>query len=222
MISWLNLRNRVLRVLDDNIRTDLTKVSFSDDDLLDAINDALINITAHTAQEKVFSTTLTTEATILQLPDDVVDLGPITINDTISIVGAVKVVLGPGESLPTTTVSGQYPYYRWPTSQLNFPSKIPATYTVDIRYWGYWSRVEREEDVLAVDRWMEEPLKWYMLHLLAAKPAYQASVLGQYKIRSDLGKPTDNPLLEFSGYCFKRYDSKMSEYSPQDRSGWEG
>ena len=55
--SWKSLRDRVLRVLDDIERDDESAVSWTDADMLDYIDEALVAIATHTAAEQVYSGT---------------------------------------------------------------------------------------------------------------------------------------------------------------------
>jgi len=225
--SWKSLRDRVLRVLDDIERDDESAVSWTDDDMLDYIDEALAAIATHTAAEQVYSGTFDDEVWSVALPDDFMALG------TVSVIGTERVLLTPrplspgasvanvGSSIVGGVMTPYDVYYMYPRGTINFLKPIPAGDAVQVDYWSYWERVEGVEDTLKVPRWMEQPLKWYCLHLAMAKPSIAAAKLGNFKTRQDSGDPEHNPQLELSRYFKRRYDELLSEIPPQDRTGWE-
>ena len=221
-IKWSLLRNRLLRVLDD---VDREAATYSDDDLRDYINEALVAISGHTAQEKVYTKTLDTSASNLQLPDDVLELGPVLVtNGTTEKYLCKPYKLRPGESLPTAPSNSggvSQGYYRW-GGALQFLVPIPAGRTVTIHYFGYWDRVDEETDTLQIERWMEEAVKWYSLHAAMAKPARNTANLRQYATEVDAGHPEHNPLLRFAQFCLARYNQLIVDHPQQLRTGWEG
>lgn len=226
-ITWAKLRDRVLRVLDDIERDDESAVAFTNDDMLDYIGDALTAIATHTAAERVYAGTFDDEVWSVELPDDFMALG------TVSVIGTERVLLTPrplspgasvanvGSSIVGGSVTAYDVYYVYPRGTINFLKPIPAGNAVQVDYWGYWARVEGVEDTLKVPRWMEEPLRWYCLHLAMSKPMVSIAKLANYKTRLDSGDPLDNPQLELSRYFKRRYDELLSEMPPQDRTGWE-
>jgi hypothetical protein len=221
-IKWSLLRDRLLRVLDDVERDAAT---YGDDDLRDYVNEALVAIAAHTAQEKVYSLTLDASASELALPDDVLELGPVLATYGTSEKYLYKPYkLKPGESLPTVSAGSagsSLSYYRWGDT-LKLLAPIPSGRTVSIHYYGYWDRVDEETDTLAISRWMEEAVKWYALHAAMAKPARNTANLRQYNTSQEQGNPEHNPLLKFAKFCLERYETLMIEHPQQLRTGWEG
>jgi hypothetical protein len=220
-IKWSLLRDRLLRVLDD---VDRNVATYTDDDLRDYINEALVAISGHTAQEKVFAKTFEASASLLDLPDDVLELGPVLIAGSGEKYLSKPYRLKPGESLPTLTSSagGQSQgYYRWGNT-LRFLIPVSAGKVVTIHYFGYWDRIDSETETLRVERWMEEALKWYALHAAMTKPARNTANLRQYATQVDAGHPEHNPLLRFARYCLERYNELIVDHPQQARMGWDG
>jgi len=224
-ITWASLRSRILRVLDDTERDDESAVSWTDDDLLDYINEALVAISSHTAAELIYEMTPAAEVWSAELPDDFMGLG------TVSVIGTERVLLTPRSLSPGASVSNSGTsnyggavtpydvYYTYPRGTINFLKAISST--VRVEYWGYWGRVAGVEDTLRVPRWMEEPLKWYSLSLAMAKPSIATAKLGNFKTKQDSGQPVQNPQLDLAKWFKRRYEELLTEIPPQDRTGWE-
>jgi len=219
MIRWGDLRAKVLRALSD---TDRQKASWSDEDLLDYVNNGLRAISPHTAQEKVFAVTLSSSVTALTLPDDLIDLGAVTVSLGTRRRLLERQRLEPGQSFYQVVSSDidDLRYWVWPSDVLNLTGTLPASSKIEIQYYGYWDQVTDVKQIIRVPGWLEEALYWYIISQANAKPAAQAAKLGQYKTRVDAGGPEDNPLIEYSEYAWRRYEAVMNSHPPQDRLIW--
>jgi len=221
-IQWTILRDRILRVLGD---TNRESARWQDDDLNDYINEALISISAHTAQTKTYVTRTEAAISALALPDDVLGLGPLSVTTRNELVFFTPMDVTPGTRLSLTSdvlATGQDGYYyEWPKGTVRFVRPIPSGSDVTVNYYAYWARVEALSETLSVPRWMEEALKWYCCHLAITKPAAKSSNLRQWNTKRDSGDPTDSPLLDFADYCLKRYRDILNNQPAQSRSGWE-
>jgi len=100
--------------------------------------------------------------------------------------------------------------------------QVASGNTLRVHYWAYWSvPTEPEaEEMLAIPRWLESPVKWHMLMQAMSKPSAQAAYLAQFKTKRDSGDPEDNPLIVAARFYRRQYDLDLSEKPPQNRKGW--
>lgn len=218
MITFEVFKLRVLRVLDDLDRDNPT---WTDDDLLDYANEALAALSMHTAQQVVVDSVLTADTSSYAMPDGYLSPGPVWLISGTYRYLLTPFELEPGQDLPTQVVSGRRTeYYEWPAGTLSFLRPLASGDTLRLQYYAYWDRLEVDSDTLAIPRWMEDALKWDMLQRAMSKPGAQASSLGQYKTKRDLGNPEDNPLLDYAKWCQKQFDRVWNEHAPQDRTVW--
>jgi len=211
---------RVRRVLDDS---DLSSATWSVEDLRDYLSDALAAISAHTARERVFEKELAADTASLVLPDDFLDPGPVWLLSGGTRQFLTPVPLKPGEVLPDSEAVGdESDFYWWPEGTLNFVRQVASGNTLRVHYWAYWSvPTEPEaEEMLAIPRWLESPVKWHMLMQAMSKPSAQAAYLAQFKTKRDSGDPEDNPLIVAARFYRRQYDLDLSEKPPQNRKGW--
>jgi len=214
VIQWSVLRDRINRVLGDT--------TFTPDDLSDYVNQALVAISAHTAHQKVYGQVVATDTLAIELPDDVLELGPVHVkNGVVENNIYLPIHLQPGESLPAYMVGSMamHYYYRWGNT-VNVLTPILGGRTVEIFYFGYWDRVEKDDDQIHIARWMEEPVQWYCMHLGMMKPSASAARIRTFNTKQDSGIPDDNSPLKFAQFCLSRYQAKLNDMPSQDRTGW--
>lgn len=215
MIKWSDLRARIQRVLGDT--------TFTPDDLKDYINQSLVAISAHTAHQKVYTLVNATDTVVLELPDDVLEMGPVhVVNGVVENFVYTPVRLKPGQNLPPIPIGDMqmHYYYKWGNT-LNFLTPVLGGRTISAFYFAYWDRVEADTDTIKVARWMEEPLQWYCMHLGMAKPGSSAARLRTWGTKQDSGTPVDNSPQKFAEFCLKRYQSILNDAPSQDRPGWD-
>lgn len=209
----------VLRVLDDLARSN---PSWTDDDLLDYANDALTEMSEHTAQMVQIDTVLTADLPSYTYPDNYLEPGSVWL-----ITGIYRYVLAPiklqaGQDLPLIITPGKRTqYYEFPFGTINFLRALPIGDTIRVQYFAYWDKIEDDNSPINVPRWMQEALKWNMLARAMAKPGAQRANLAQYATKRDLGPMDDNPLLEYAKWAQRQYDRVMAEHAPQARQTWE-
>lgn len=231
MILWTDYRLRLLRVLDDLDRS-AAKATWTDDDLLDYVNDGLRFLAQYEAAQATVTATLAVDTSTYSLPADCLALGPVIVTGsswrrTCRPVKPKVDSLLPDLTAPTNPAAATLTYTEWPSGTLAFTPNLPAGVELAVNYYAYWPEVTvsgsssgSAGNSLTCPRWMYEPLKWYCLAQAMAKPGASAASLGQYKTRTDAGGPEDNPLLEYGRYCEARYKDLLTEQRYQDRTGW--
>jgi hypothetical protein len=215
MVKWSLLRDRIKRVLGDT--------TFTDADLADYVNQALVAISSHTAHQKVYGQVLATDTSAIELPDDILEIGPVHVkNGVVENNIYIPTRLAPGQSLPAIPIGDMrtHYYYRWGNT-VNFLTPILGGRLLEIFYFAYWDRVDEDTDLIRVMRWMEEPLQWYAMHLAMAKPGSSAARLRTWNTKQDSGNPVDNSPVKFAEFCLKRYQSLLNDAPSQDREGWD-
>lgn len=222
-VRWSKIKNRCLRILQDTARE--TQVSWSDDDMRDYANAALTDLSVHTAQKKIWETVLETPSTVVELPGDILELGPVSIQvQGLYWQFLTPVTWKPGETLPTPytfslSVNG---YYEWPEGTVNFLYLIPAGQKLRFQYFAYWAEIEADDDVIPFrERWLEEALYWNVLSRAVTKTAIQAANLRQYNIKVDSGEPEDNPMLKMSHYFYRKYLEVLADNPSNAKAVWE-
>lgn len=220
---WSKIKNRCLRMLQDTTRDE--SASWSDAEMLDYVNAALTDFASHTARKKIWEKVLEKPSLTIELPDDVLELGPVSIQvQGLYWQFLTPCMWKPGDTLPTPytfslSVNG---YYEWPESVLNFIYLIPAGQRLRFQYYAYWDEVENEEDVIPFrNRWPEEAIYWNILSRAVMKTAIQAANLRQYNIKVDSGEPEDNPMLKMSHQFYRKYLEILADNPNNDRSVWE-
>ena len=220
--TWLFLKNQVIRLLQD---TDRTAAQYSDDDLLDGINSALIDIVSHTARKKTIEVVLEEPTTQLETPSDWLAPGPIAIQ----VQGLywqmwTPYAYRPDETLPTpySFSLSNNSYYEWPKGTLNFLWLVPANIKLRLQYYAYWDEMVDDAGLFTFrHRWMLDALKWNTTSKVLLKSVVQSAGLRQWNIKVDSGEPEDNPMLKASQVFYRMYQDKLAEYPPQDRSVWD-
>jgi hypothetical protein len=219
--TWLDLKNRCLRLLQDTARDAAT---YTDEDMVDYVNSALVDVAAHTARKKTQEIVLEEPATTLSMPDDFMANGPVAIQ----VQGLYwqlwqPITWHPDETLPTpySFSLSSNAYYEWPKGTLNFLWLVPANTKLRLQYYAYWEEVEDDSSVFTFrHRWLIDALQWNILSKACLKIALQAANLRQYNIKVDSGVPEDNPMLKVSREFYRKFLDKLAENPPQDRSLW--
>jgi hypothetical protein len=222
MTTWKQLEAKLRGQLQD---TDVSNATWSPDELRGYANAALDELSGHTARQRVHSLTVEVSTLVLEMPADLLALGPVSV----AVPGTLeKQLMVPIERRP----GGTYPpdsslsvrensYYEWPVGVLNFMRSLQAGTAVSAGYYAYWPEIQTDSDVLGIPRWMEGAIYWYVLASAMYKPGIQAAQIRQYNTRRDSGSPIDNPLLEFSKYAMRRHAEILASHPHQDRSSWE-
>jgi len=216
-LLWKDFRDRIRRTLDDTSAS----VTWSSTELLDYLDAAMRRLALHTAREVVWSYTATADTSAVTLPDDILALGPVWFPDRELL---TPIDLQPGflfQDATITTESLPIGYYRWPGGTLNLTRALGSGDALTVYYWAYWTPVVEDTDALLVPRWAVEALEWYIVYRSLTRPGIQQAMLGQYDSKQDSGHPEHNPLEKYSKYCLLQFDRILTEYSPQDRSGWD-
>ena len=221
MTTWGDFKAGLIDALDDTNRDQPT---WSDAMLLRYMNYALLSISEHTAQTKEWTYTPTAPVRTIDLPDDVMELGPIYV-----VYNVLKVLLTPrrrqpGESWYTihATILPQE-FYEWPENKrINLFTDLRTNQQLVFNYWANsWGPLEKDADVLGVFPWMEKALEWNVLAQAMAKPGLQLAQLRSYNTKRDSGSPEDNPYIVQAEYYRKQYERVLANHEQQDRSGWE-
>ena len=226
-IKWGDLREQVWLMLDDAVRQNESDASFQPDwserEYLFYLRQALAEVALHTAPSKIYLAALAAQTEQLVVPDDVVKVGPIMLVGG----GSLRTLLTPMSLEPgiefgdLVSGSGSTQFYEWPEGTINFLTPLGSGQTLRVHYWAHYPLPANDDDLVPIMRWLETPVVWLMQTYAILKPAFQASRLGQFKVRDESGKPTDNPLLEHYRFCRRQYELLMASHPAQDRSGWE-
>lgn len=218
---WSDLKAKITRALDDTARAETETPTWSNDELLDYINYALVAFADHTAQAKTYEYKATAAVSTVVLPEDFLKIGPVWFPNR-RLIKPIR--LEPGllfSSTTVTTSSLPIGFYEWPEGTLNLTRELGGGETLTVYYWAHWDEVVGDDSLLSVPVWAREALHWYCLSRAMAKPGIQAAQLGQWKTRRDLGEPESNPAKAFAKYCEEKYEEVLSRHPSQDRSGWE-
>lgn len=215
---WGTLKERILRALDDEDRTNPT---WSDTELTDYLGFALDDLANHTARHVTWEYEAAGEVETVELPDDVLAVGPVWFPDRELL---VKVDLEPGmlfNDITVTSTSFPQGYYEWPDGVLNLTRTLGAGETLTVFYWGYYGVPDRDEKTLESPRWADEALYWYMLATAMTKPGVSEAMLNRFNTRRDQGQPEQNPVKKYAEYCLERYHGILNEHPRQDRTRWQ-
>ena len=217
---WDALKNRILRALDDEDRS-TSVATWSDSELVDYLGFALDDLANHTARQVVWEYDTTEETTQVELPDDVLAIGPVWFPDREIL---VKIDLDPGMLFNDETVtSSSYPqgYYEWPEGVLNLTRSLGAEETLTVFYWGYYRVPDQDEKNLDSPRWADEALYWYVIGTAMTKPGISEAMLNRFNRKQDQGDPEQNSVKKYSQYCMERYQGILNQHPVQDRTRWQ-
>lgn len=220
---WLDLKNRCRRLLQDT-SDDKTNTTYADDDMLDYVNSALVDISSHTAKKVEWITTLEQPASQLEMPADFMKFGPIAVQ----VQGLYWQFMEPYTWQPSDTLPTPYAfslsqngYFEWPKGTINFTWLVPANMKLRFDYFGYWSPVIDDNSILNMRQmWMADALQWNILFRAMLKIATQAANLRQYNIKVDSGTPEDNPMLKMAREFRKFYWDILGEHPSNLTEVW--
>lgn len=232
-MKWADFRNQLRRsILSDAVSNvnNGSKPKWSDEQLLDAVWWALDTFAAHTAYTKLVRYDNQTEKLPglkydlskdreFHLPDDAYE--PIDRCGVVYITqkdGRITYLdplqYTPGKDLLRTAQSG---FYLWPEDTLHVVGKIPPPDAVYIRYFAYYPRPLKDDDLLEIPRWSESAMAYLCGAYALASVATQSASIDRWKDKTDSGNPEDNAIRAQHEYFMLMYERSISRYPRQDR-----
>lgn len=102
-------------------------------------------------------------------------------------------------------------YYLW-GNLINFlvPPAVGAVYK--IYYIAYYNRIIDDTSVIDVPRWALSAIKYYAAATILESVAAKMALLGNFKVKTDAGVPTDNPIMDMAKLLMTRYRQILSEH----------
>ena len=216
-IAWGTLKPQIARKLNDS-----TYKTYSEDLLLDGVNDALEAFAAaHTGVMSDFQLTGDGTTYEFDLPGDIVEeegAGVYAVHWEKNT-WLPRLEYWPGEAWPNstrTTSSRPLGYILWPQGKISF-SRIPdSAQAVTVHYVAYYPEITSDATLITVPRWAREAIKLYVCAVAMEPASAKAGKLGQYKSRKEAGQPEDNPLLRLAEHYMRRYyDILNAHMTPQ-------
>jgi len=213
--TWSDLKPQITRKLRDT-----TGAKYSDDLLIDCVNDALVAFAAdHTGVAT--DTEYEGDGSTYQydLPDDLVDVQSAGVyavqwegNKWIPKIGYWPGSLWSSSS--RTTTSRPRAYVLWPSGKISFTQIPRSGITVTVHYVAHYPDIVDDDSVVGVPRWAREPIKLYAVARALEPLALSTGDLGRWKSTDDAGTPEHNPLLRMTEHFMRQYWEKLSRQTP--------
>ena len=216
-IEWSTLKAQIGRKLNDP-----TYSKYSEQLLLDLVNDALIHFASvHTGVKSDFDIVGDGEAYSFDLPDNIVD------TEQAGVYGVElddqtwlrEQPYWAGMQFPSDTRdtdSSPVAYTMWPTDQISLTRVPSLDEVVALHYVAYYPEVTDDTSVITVPYWAREAIKCYVCSEALGPGSVKTAQLRQYQSRREAGKPEDNPLLARADRFVLRYYQILAEHrTPQ-------
>lgn len=224
-LTWAQMKSYILEgILKDASSEDSR---YTPEQLLAYARWACAELSLHTAQADIF--TIETDGTTNQfvLPSDMVDsiskCGLVGYDDGKEIdylpyYKRMPDVLWPSPS--ATSAPEHKCYWEWPTGQLTLGFTPVDGKKLLIYYFKIWPAPTRDEDILSIPQWMEQPFV-YLFSAFAMEPTgTQFANIRGWNRKTDSGNPEDNPAEKHALYFIAQANRILSKTPPQDRENF--
>lgn len=203
MATWGAYKNKILRsVLGDK---SLTKATWNDDMLLDALEVALLTFAMHTAKEAM--TVYNVTGDVLLIPSDVVG----KLEDGSLFEFTSSATSTPAYLKPYHMATGASITYRTWGDQIVLPEGSIGSLT--LYYYAYWPLPTGDDSEVELPAWAYAPLS-YLIGSVALTPiGLQSSNIRQW----EEAKPEQNALRVQQKHLLDIYDREITRFPKQDR-----
>lgn len=111
-----------------------------------------------------------------------------------------------------------YGFNLWPVNKLTvFHAPESATGNLKLYYWGMYSDILGDTQILEPPVWAHEALMYYTIALSLVPDMQDTAAIRQWNTRVESGRPVDNPLLQSFDKIMHSYHEALSLWPKQVR-----
>jgi len=108
-------------------------------------------------------------------------------------------------------------WIQYPEGSISFVTDLPEDGAV-LYYTAEWDMPTSGSDLMDTPDYANFAISLFAASYCAITKAVTAADLGQYKVKVDSGRPTDNPLIDLSNFLLARYGVEL-ERLPMKKKG---
>jgi len=191
---------------------------FSDELIVDGLNESLQAILPWVANEATTEYTGDGETFQFELPADLYEVQ--ALHSSVSHAFIPRIGLFPGSLwfAGEGTSLDEQSFMEYPAGFVSVASPPNSSDTLTLYYTAYWPEPEEADDTLAPPTACYAAICYYAASYCLATKGQSAANIRQYNTRVDSGNPEHNPVMELSKHYLKRFDMEIGRH-PQTQKG---